>query len=132
VPKKRHTPYEIAAKLQHADRMKEQGKLQQEIARALNVSMMTYHRWRKASHPPAAGPDRLSVGISSAPSEPRPGTMVGAVRTAQLDPGEASLRIRELQLENSRLRDLVADLLLEKVKLEESLRGEDPFRRSRR
>jgi len=32
-------------------------------------------------------------------------------------------QIRELKLENSRLRRLVADLLLEKLELEESLEG---------
>ncbi len=39
-------------------------------------------------------------------------------------------QIRDLQLENLRLRRLVTDLLLEKVKLEEGLSGSDLTRRT--
>ena len=68
----------------------------------LGVSVMTLHRWRKV--PPA--PQTPFVAIHEA---------------GQLDRlrGEGD-RIAELQLENLRLRRLVTDLLLEKVKLEES------------
>ena len=59
---------------------------------------MTLHRWRKA--PPGAQP---------APETGEPGQTRGG--------GD---RINELQLENSRLRRLVTDLLLEKIKLEEA------------
>ncbi len=38
-------------------------------------------------------------------------------------------QIRDFQLENLRLRRLVTDLLLEKVKLEEGLSGSDLTRR---
>jgi hypothetical protein len=48
-------------------------------------------------------------------------------RAAPMD--GASLRIAELQLENSRLRRLVTDLLLEKVKLEEALQAGKPVTR---
>jgi DNA invertase Pin-like site-specific DNA recombinase len=44
-----HPKAEIAAKLAQADDLATQGKLQSEIARALGVSVMTLHRWRKLS-----------------------------------------------------------------------------------
>jgi transposase-like protein len=72
--------------------------LKGKIARALGVSVMTLYRWRKA--PPESHPVR-EVGQADG--------MRGR--------GD---RIDELQLENSRLRRLVTDLLLEKVKLEEA------------
>jgi len=75
---------------------------------------MTYHRWRKAR-----------------------GTLVHQAPRSAHDPELAEIpiepeqtsQIRDLQLENSRLRRLVTDLLLEKVKLEERLSANDPARR---
>jgi putative transposase len=96
--KKRHSRVEIATKLAQANGLATQGKLQSDIARTLGVSVMTLHRWRKA--PPGAQP---------APETGEPGQTRGG--------GD---RINELQLENSRLRRLVTDLLLEKIKLEEA------------
>jgi hypothetical protein len=81
-----------------ADEMAAQGRLHGDIAKSLGVSLMTYHRWRKAR------------GVPMRP----------AARTA-IDCEQVS-QIRQLQHENSQLRRLVADLLLEKVKLEEDLR----------
>jgi putative transposase len=46
--KKRHTAEEIGVKLHQAEEMAREGKFQGEIARALGISVMTYHRWRKA------------------------------------------------------------------------------------
>lgn len=88
-----------------ADEMAAQGRLHGDIAKSLGVSLMTYHRWRKAR-----------------------GTLVprlvaDAERFAIVNDREQTSQIRELQYENSRLRRLVTDLLLEKVKLEEDLRG---------
>jgi hypothetical protein len=57
---------------------------------------MTLHRWRK----------RLS----------------GSTGSSQIDQTPQA-RIAELQLENSRLRRLVIDLLLEQMKLEEASRS---------
>jgi putative transposase len=94
---------EIAAKLEEADAMSAQGRLHGDIAKALGVSVMTYHRWRKARE----------SSHRAAPSQPR-----GAEMNASLI--EQTRRSSELQLENSRLRRLVTDLLLEKMKLEES------------
>ena len=98
VKREKHSRAEIASKLAQGNELAAQGNLQSEIARALGVSVMTLYRWRK----------------------PRPGSH--PIREAgQADgmrgPGD---RIAELQLENSRLRRLVTDLLLEKVKLEEA------------
>jgi transposase len=93
--KHQHSPAEIRAKLQQAEQMAAEGTLQRDIAQALNVSVMTYHRWRK-SHPLESV--RIDVGSD-----------------------EQQRELRELQDENLRLRKLVTDLLLEKVKLEEEM-----------
>jgi putative transposase len=99
--KKRHSRVEIATKLAQANDLATQGKLQSEIARTLGVSVMTLHRWRKA--PPGPQLAFVATHEASQPDRTRGG-------------GD---RIAELQLENSRLRRLVTDLLLEKIKLEE-------------
>ncbi|HEY1363586.1 MAG TPA: transposase, partial [Xanthobacteraceae bacterium] len=98
---------EIALKLAQAADMATQGELQRDIARTLGISVMTLHRWRKSSYrsghevspPAAAGPLAQNSPLAEA--------------------------IAELQLENSRLRRLVIDLLLEKMRLEEEDRGLD-------
>ena len=100
--KKRHSRVEIASKLAQANDLATQGKLQSEIARTLGVSVMTLHRWRKA--PPGPQPAFVEMHEAGQPD--------GA--------GVGGDRIAELQLENSRLRRLVTDLLLEKIKLEEA------------
>lgn len=98
--KKRHSDSEIVAKLAQADILAQAGRTQGDIARALEVSVMTFHRWRKA-HPKRAA--ALSKSQEILPD-------VGH---------DQREHIAELQLENSRLRRLVTDLLLEKLKLEE-------------
>jgi putative transposase len=103
--KKRHTSGEIAAKLRQADEMVAQGRLHSEVAKALGVSIMTYHRWRKAR---AAASSRPSLHGLENPRVTAPDDNLDA-------------RIEALQLENLRLRRLVTDLLLEKVRLEETL-----------
>ena len=100
--KKRLSRVEIATKLAQATDLATQGRSQREIAHMLGVSVMTLHRWRKV--PP--GPQTAFVAIHEA----------GQLSRLR---GEGD-RIAELQLENLRLRRLVTDLLLEKVKLEES------------
>ena len=105
--KQRHTEAEITAKLEQADGMSAQGELRGDIAKALGVSIVTYHRWRKARE-----------GLRRAGQHP-----VGGAHRIELPAGlEQARRIGELQLENSRLRRLVTDLLLEKVTLEEGRR----------
>ena len=105
--RKRHSRVEMATKLAQANELATQGKLQSEIACALGVSVMTLHRWRKA--PP--GPQPALVATTPEAREPD--------RTRGADD-----RITELQLENARLRQLVTDLLLGKVKLEEAAQSE--------
>ncbi|MGA7488222.1 MAG: transposase [Xanthobacteraceae bacterium] len=108
--KGKHSKAEIAAKLAQANDLATQGKLQSDIARTLGVSVMTLHRWRKTSLLPRAAPTVLDE-----PSQPH-------------QTPHAS-RIAELQLENSRLRRLVTDLLLEKIKFEESFHVGGPSTR---
>jgi len=115
VTRQRHTASEIATKLAMADDMAAQGRLHGDIAKSLGVSVMTYHRWRKAR-------GTLPRPALRPASEAEPiGIPTGREHTSQ---------IRELQLENSRLRRLVTDLLLEKVKLEEELHGSATNRRT--
>ena len=96
--KKRHSRAEIATKLAQANGLATQGELQSDIARTLGVSVMTLHRWRKAPPGPQIAHEAGQPGLAR-------------------DGGD---RFAELQLENSRLRRLVTDLLLEKIKLEEA------------
>ena len=49
--KRKHTSAEIAALLAQANEMAAQGKLQSEIADTLGITVMTLHRWRKATPP---------------------------------------------------------------------------------
>jgi putative transposase len=105
--RQRHTPSEVATKLTMADEMAAQGQLHGDIAKSLGISVMTYHRWRKAR--------RLA--------HPAPKQATAAAPTDSLREREQMNQIHELRLENLRLRRLVADLLLEKDKLEEGLRA---------
>jgi putative transposase len=104
--RKKHSTVEMATKLAQANDLATQGKLQSEIARTLGVSVMTLHRWRKA--PPGPRPALVATHEAGNPYRMRRG-------------GD---RIAELQLENSRLRRLVTDLLLGKVKLEEAAQSQ--------
>ena len=98
----RHSPTEITAKLVEAAALSADGKSQDEIARALGVSVMTFHRWRKAQS--------LAGQAMQTPVE-------DSVHNLSSDQFR---QISNLQLENSRLRRLVTDLLLEKLSLEET------------
>jgi len=46
VKKRRHTPEQIIRKLREAERMLGEGKGVSEVAKALEVSEQTFHRWR--------------------------------------------------------------------------------------
>lgn len=102
--RKKHTPSEVAEKLAMADDMAAQGRLHSDIAKSLGISLMTYHRWREARLHPASTP------------------ATGAAPTTGLAERERMNELRDLRLENMRLRRLLADLLLEKDRLEERLR----------
>jgi transposase len=114
---RRHPSDEISAKLAQANELAAKGKTQREIAKALGVSIMTYHRWKKTL--PA------SQGSAHNAGRGKPGSSSGVVGTDEM--------VKHLELENTRLRRLVTDLLLEKLKLEEDIRArhEARFRRSR-
>ena len=89
--------------------MAAEGKRQSEIARALHISTMTYHRWRKAR-------SRLPDGSAD--------EVVGETqRRGPRVPQHQNMRARKLEFENERLRRLVTDLLLEKIRLEEALQA---------
>jgi putative transposase len=109
--KKRHSSEEIAKKLAQAKELSAQGKLQSEIARTLGISVMTLHRWRNTPATPHSA---------------------AAVVTHEMSGDEQSNSISELQIENLRLRQLVTDLLLEKMKLEEASNGPKSHTRASR
>ena len=88
--RRRHTPEQIIRKLREADRMLGEGAQIAEVARALEVTEATYHRWRNE---------------------------YGGLKLDQVR------RLKELELENSRLRKAVSDLTLDKMILAEALRG---------
>lgn len=105
---KRHSTEEIAVKLRQAGDLIAQGQSQAQACRALGFSVMTYHRWRKLL-PPATVPSPVSV-----PDE-RPVPSLDRPLTSD------ERRVNELRAENDRLRRIVTDLLLEKMKIEEQL-----------
>jgi|SRR5690242_16934660 len=63
VMRKKHSPDEIEAKLRQADQMVAQGRRQQDIAKALDISVMTFHRWRK--RPPTVTQRAAQTSLSS-------------------------------------------------------------------
>jgi putative transposase len=46
VKRRRHTPEQIVRKLREADRLMAEGMEVPEVAKALEISEQTYHRWR--------------------------------------------------------------------------------------
>jgi putative transposase len=105
--KKRHSKAEIATKLGEAAAFAAEGRTQREIAQTLGISVMTFHRWRKAQ--PQMPQSRVRV-------EPEARRIIPI---AHLPESQRRGRIAELQLENTRLRRLVTDLLLEKMRIED-------------
>ena len=57
--RRRHTPEQIIRKLREADRMLAEGSELADVARHLEVSEQTYHRWRNQDDdsPPWASPN---------------------------------------------------------------------------
>jgi len=108
VARHRHTDSEIATKLATADEMAAHGVLHRDIAKSLGISLMTYQRWRKARRTAVHSIPQLIVDAGQS-----------AIPVDREDVGQIS----ELKIENSRLRRLVADLLLEKLELQENLQG---------
>jgi putative transposase len=106
--KRRHSTLEIDAKLRQGDAMHRQGISKIRIAEALGISPMTYHRWLAA---------REVSGATIADATVANPEIVYASGGHDL-----TSRIRELELENARLRRLLTDTMLEKAALQESAR----------
>lgn len=111
---RRHDSREISDKLAQADQLAAKGKTQREISKALGVSIMTYHRWKKMLKSAEPAMDGARGDVESSPSDPR-------------DSGSGDT-IKRLELENAQLRRLVTDMLLEKLKYEEELRARQETR----
>lgn len=90
MPRKKHTPEEIVAKLRQVDVLVSQGVAIAEAVRQIGVTEVTYYRWRQE---------------------------YGGLKLNQVK------RLKELELENSRLRKAVSDLTLDKLILKEAARG---------
>lgn len=105
---KKHSHEEINSKLLRADDLARAGKSQVEICKALGVSVMTLHRWRKL--PPRKNDARL-------PHDP---VAEEKMLTRSSTTDDMRHVLEELALENQRLRKIVTDLLLEKMRLEEA------------
>jgi len=104
--KRRHTATEIASKLEKAAALAADGRTQREIAQTLGISVMTFHRWRRAQ------PGRPRAVSVNSPAEE-------LAQGVSLREPQRLRRMAELNVENARLRKLVTDLLLEKMRLEE-------------
>ncbi|MFL9829149.1 hypothetical protein [Rhodoplanes sp. SY1] len=122
---RRHSLDEVLAKLARADALEAQGATRRDVARSLGVSIMTYHRWLKMRDERGPSteiepPGKLAV---SPPSD-------GSERSEE---ASRTRNHRDVEDENERLRRLVVDMLLEKVRLEDELQGlrESRFRRVR-
>ena len=97
---KRHSRAEISVALDQARDMMRRGHSQSAICKALNISVMTLHRWRK------------EFGDSSENS-------ADGKKLPERD--DAEIQIADLREENQRLRQIVTDLLLEKARAEEAI-----------
>ena len=90
MPRKKHTPEEIVAKLRQVDVLVSQRVATAEAVRQIGVTEVTYYRWRQE---------------------------YGGLKLDQVK------RLKELELENTRLRKAVSDLTLDKLILKEAARG---------
>ncbi|MBK5960246.1 hypothetical protein CCR97_18865 [Rhodoplanes elegans] len=115
---RRHGNHEIAEKLAEAGELAARGKNQHEIAKALGISVMTYHRWRKQYDTER---DEPSTETARSVRSDETATATGPSYSPSSGPRERTRDVRELEQENLRLRRLVTDLLLEKMALEDEL-----------
>ena len=104
---KKHSHREILLKLDQAVELARAGKSQAEVCKVLGVSVMTFHRWRKLAL--RKGEVKPGPSLAAEPSTATPSTMAEMRRV-----------LEELTIENRRLRKIVTDLLLEKMKIEEA------------
>lgn len=105
---KRHSHHEITRKLVQADELARAGNSQEEICKTLGVSVMTLYRWRKL--PLGKHEVQSSDGREAGTDAP----------TGSPDMDEMRRELKDLAVENQRLRKLVTDLMLEKMSLEEA------------
>ena len=98
MPRKRHKPEEIVAKLRQVDVLVSQA----EAVRSISVTQFTYYRWRK---------ERAIVRHWFGDNGEC------GLKTDQVK------RLKELEKENERLRKAVSDLTLEKLILREAASG---------
>lgn len=106
---RRHSVEEIASKVREAEELMTRGQSQAQACKALGVSVMTFHRWRKLESSRVA---RSAAALIADRDEDG----------QELASKEAErIRMDELRVENDRLRRIVTDLLLEKMKIEEKL-----------
>jgi putative transposase len=105
---RRHSTDEISSKVKQAEELMARGQSQAQACKVLGVSVMTFHRWRKQEAARGHHPNGTVTELA-ARSDYRDGIPHG------------HNRIDELRLENERLRRIVTDLLLEKMKIEEKL-----------
>jgi putative transposase len=108
---KHHSEAEIGTKLRQAQKLLARGQSQAQACKELGISVMTYHRWRKLDHA-KLGNDPSEAGANGHVGEP-----VGQSNIA------IEKQIDEIRTENERLRRIVTDLLLEKVKAQEQIAG---------
>ena len=88
--RRRHTPEQIVRKLREADRLLAEGREVPEVAKTLEVSEATYHRWR---------------------------AQYGGLKADDVR------RLKELEVENARLKKLLAEAELDKAMLKELAEG---------
>jgi putative transposase len=88
--RRRHTPEQIIRKLREADRLLAEDHAVPEVAKQLEISEATYHRWR---------------------------TQYGGLKADDVK------RLKELETENARLKQIVADKELQIEALKELGRG---------
>jgi hypothetical protein len=106
---KKHSRQEILLKLDQAGELVRAGKSHVEVCKVLGVSVMTFHRWRKL--PMVA---KAKIDGSTIVPEQR-------IRPEPLSVADMGRLLEELTIENSQLRRIVTDLLLEKMKHEETV-----------
>ena len=90
MPRKRHKPEEILAKLRQVDVLVSQGQAVADAVRSIGVTEVTYYRWRQE---------------------------FGGLKIDQIR------RLKDLEVENARLRRAVSDLTLDKMILAEAAKG---------
>jgi transposase-like protein len=108
---KKHSRHEILLKLEQAAELARAGRSQVEVCQALDISVMTFHRWRKLPLMPDEPTGVEALG---------PQKELLSVEQRLLNAEQMTRLVAELTIENRRLRKIVTDLLLEKTRMEEA------------